>query len=211
VSPSGNLNSPQKVVAQGKLSSDGALDLRAATESASRPGDLGTSRRGAALWRLVGAGAAGRRRAARRAGRRAEAVPRGTADRPGPRTGAHSNAGLYVPELTRKRRVIGYVFVDAILPPNGGTVPVAPQHLVTELESLADESGMLPPWTAWWGDDDLRGLYPDPDTRGRIEEQAPRIPVRYLRSTISLPVNWNRYPGAYSPSATPMPKIGPPL
>jgi len=47
-----------------------------------------------------------------------------------------------------------------------------------------------------WGDD-LRGLYPDPDTRGRIEEQAPRIPVRYLRSTISLPVNWNRYPGAY--------------
>jgi hypothetical protein len=61
------------------------------------------------------------------------------------------------------------------------------------------------------GDDDLRGLYPDPDTRGRIEEQAPRIPVRYLRSTISLPVNWNRYPGAYSPSATPMPKIGPPL
>jgi uncharacterized damage-inducible protein DinB len=55
----------------------------------------------------------------------------------------HSNAGLYVPELTRKRRVIGYVFVDAILPPDGGTVPVAPQHLVTELESLADESGML--------------------------------------------------------------------
>ena len=85
----------------------------------------------------------------------------------------HSNAGLYVPELTRKRRVIGYVFVDAILPPDGGTVPVAPQHLVTELESLADESGMLPPWTAWWGEDDLRGLYPDPDTRGRIEEQAP--------------------------------------
>jgi hypothetical protein len=23
------------------------------------------------------------------------------------------------------------------------------------------------------------------------------VPVRYLRSTISLPVNWNRYPGAY--------------
>ena len=109
----------------------------------------------------------------------------------------HSNAGLYVPELTRKRRVIGYVFVDAILPPDGGTVPVAPQHLVTELESLADESGILPPWTAWWGEHDLRGLYPDPDTRGRIEEQAPRIPLRYLRSTISLPVNWNRYPGAY--------------
>jgi hypothetical protein len=109
----------------------------------------------------------------------------------------HSNAGLYVPELTRKRRVIGYVFVDAILPPDRGTVPVAPQHLVRELESLADESGILPPWTAWWGEDDLRGLYPDPDTRGRIEEQAPRIPIRYLRSTISLPVNWNRYPGAY--------------
>jgi hypothetical protein len=109
----------------------------------------------------------------------------------------HSNAGLYVPELTRKRRVIGYVFVDAILPPDGGTVPVALQHLVTELESLADKSGILPPWTAWWGEDDLRGVYPDPDTRGRIEEQAPRIPVRYQRSTINLPLNWNSYPGAY--------------
>jgi hypothetical protein len=123
----------------------------------------------------------------------------------------HSSAGLYVPELTRKGRVIGYVFVDAILPPDGGTVPVAPQHLVTELASLADESGILPPWTAWWGEDDLRGLYPDPDTRGRIEEQAPRIPVRYLRSTISLPMNWNRCPAPTSPSATPMPRTGPPL
>ncbi|HLM21753.1 MAG TPA: hypothetical protein VK390_09540 [Propionibacteriaceae bacterium] len=85
----------------------------------------------------------------------------------------HSNAGLYVPELTRMRRVIGYVFVDAILPPDGGTVPVAPRHLVTELESLADESDILPPWTAWWGEDDLRGLYSETDTRGRIEEQAP--------------------------------------
>jgi hypothetical protein len=46
-------------------------------------------------------------------------------------------------------------------------------------------------------DEESTGLYPDADTRHRIEEQAPRIPVRYLRSSIDLPVNWNSYPGAY--------------
>jgi hypothetical protein len=108
-------------------------------------------RRGAALGRLVGAGAAGRHGAARRAGLRAEAVPRGTADGPGPRAGASQQRRTLRSRTHPKRRVVGYVFVDAILPPDGGTVPVAPQHLVT----------------------------------------------RYLRSAISLPVNWNRYPGAY--------------
>jgi hypothetical protein len=93
--------------------------------------------------------------------------------------------------------VLGYVFVDAILPPDGGTASVAPPNLVNELEALADTSGTLPPWTAWWGDEQSSGLYPDADTRDRIEEQAPRIPVRYLRSSIHLPVNWNSCPGAY--------------
>lgn len=109
----------------------------------------------------------------------------------------HSNAGLYVPQLTLKRPVISYVFVDAILPPDGGTVSVAAQDLVSELKSLADDAGTLPPWTAWWGDEDLGDLYPDSATRGRIEQQAPHIPISYLRSTINLPVKWNRYPGAY--------------
>lgn len=109
----------------------------------------------------------------------------------------HSNAGLYVPDLARSRPASGYIFVDAILPPDGGTVPVAPPDLVNGLESLADHVGTLPPWTAWWSDEDSSGLYPNATTRGRIAEQAPRIPLDYLRSTITLPPDWNHHPGAY--------------
>src|ERR1700722_12133803 len=38
----------------------------------------------------------------------------------------HSNAGLYVPALTTRRRITGYVFVDAVLPAPAGQVPMIP-------------------------------------------------------------------------------------
>lgn len=38
----------------------------------------------------------------------------------------HSNAGAYVPALTTLRSVVGVVFVDAVLPPTHGRVPLAP-------------------------------------------------------------------------------------
>ena len=110
----------------------------------------------------------------------------------------HSNAGLYVPCLARQRDVVGYVFVDAILPPaEGGRCPIAPEGLIEALAPLADAEGMLPPWTQWWSEDDLTGLYPDDHTRAEIENEAPRVSVDYVRSSIDIPTGWARYPGTY--------------
>src|SRR5262245_30080162 len=41
----------------------------------------------------------------------------------------HSNAGLYVPALSRRRTVVGTVFVDAALPPERGDAAPAPAAL----------------------------------------------------------------------------------
>jgi hypothetical protein len=39
----------------------------------------------------------------------------------------HSNAGGYVPALAARRRVTGFVFADAVLPPASGTMPMVPE------------------------------------------------------------------------------------
>src|SRR4051794_17531716 len=67
----------------------------------------------------------------------------------------HSNAGLYVPALTTRRDVTGAVFVDAGLPEAHGATPLAPPEFKVFLESIADNAGLLPPWTGWWAESDM--------------------------------------------------------
>jgi hypothetical protein len=115
----------------------------------------------------------------------------------------HSNAGLYVPALTMRRRVEGYVFVDAGLPPAAGEVPLAPPDLVDSLMEKADRDdqgdsgGLLPPWTQWWDEADVAALFPDTQTRDRVEAEQWRIPMTYLRSTVPVPTGWDGRRGAY--------------
>jgi hypothetical protein len=115
----------------------------------------------------------------------------------------HSNAGLYVPALTMRRRVEGYVFVDARLPPAAGEVPLAPPDLVdaltekTDRDDHRDSGGLLPPWTRWWDEADVAALFPDTHTRERVEAEQWRIPMTYFRSTVPVPTGWDRKPGAY--------------
>lgn len=75
---------------------------------------------------------------------------------------SHSNAGAYVPALTGQRRVVGCVFVDALLPSRAGRVPLAPLAFLDVLRDLADDVGLLPPWTCWWDEADVAGLLPAP-------------------------------------------------
>jgi len=74
---------------------------------------------------------------------------------------AHSNAGLYVPAMTVRRPVRGVVFVDAVLPPARGSMPVAPERLRELLRESIDTDGRLPPWTAWWPEEDVARLFPN--------------------------------------------------
>jgi hypothetical protein len=108
----------------------------------------------------------------------------------------HSNAGLYVPALTADRRVAGYVFVDAVLPPSSGQVPMVPPDLYDFLKDKTDPDGVLPRWTQWW-DEDISGLFPDADVQAEIERAEPRLPLSYFHGPARIPTSWDSRPGAY--------------
>jgi hypothetical protein len=77
----------------------------------------------------------------------------------------HSNAGAYVPILATQRRVDGFVFVDAVLPPHSGRVPLVPPAFRAALRERANDAGLLPPWTSWWGEASAAVLFPDAEVR----------------------------------------------
>jgi hypothetical protein len=108
----------------------------------------------------------------------------------------HSNAGLYVPEITRRRNVAGYVFADAVLPGRSGNVPTVPPELYTVLAEKADDNGMLPPWTRWW-DEDISGLFPDAAVRAEVECEERPVPLSYFGEFVEVPADWDERPGAY--------------
>lgn len=108
----------------------------------------------------------------------------------------HSNAGLFVPFLVSQRSVVGAVFVDARLPPSSGTTPVAEDAFLEILAPLADADGVLPPWPRWWDDDTAASLYPTPEIRERIVQEAPRLPLAYYRASVTVPDGWERALGA---------------
>ncbi len=110
---------------------------------------------------------------------------------------AHSNAGLYIPALTVKRRIIAYVFVDAGLPGSHGHVPLAPPALLALLIQKADHAGLLPPWTHWWDVADVSTLFPSVTIREQVEREQQRLPLSYFTQSLSVPPDWDRRPGAY--------------
>ncbi|WP_411719617.1 hypothetical protein [Mycetocola sp.] len=109
----------------------------------------------------------------------------------------HSNAGLYVPELGERRRVVGTVFVDAALPPATGSTPMAPPGLYRMLAGLADSEGLLPPWTEWWGDAELADLFPDATTRDTVAAEQVRLPLSYFAHRMPVAAGWTHRPAAY--------------
>ncbi|MEU4689750.1 hypothetical protein [Actinoplanes sp. NPDC023714] len=108
----------------------------------------------------------------------------------------HSNAGLYVPALAGARAVRGVVFVDAVLPPPEGEVPVAPDGLRELLRERVD-GGLLPVWTRWWPEEDVAALFPDAATRRAVEAQQQRVPFDYLTARVTVTDGWDRIPAAY--------------
>jgi len=109
----------------------------------------------------------------------------------------HSNAGLYVPALTVRRRVAGYVFVDAGVPASGGRAPLAPPAVLGLLARLADDNGLLPPWSRWWDEADVAPLFPTTAVREQIEREQQRLPLSYFSESLPVPSGWDDKPGAY--------------
>lgn len=110
----------------------------------------------------------------------------------------HSNAGLFVPWLAERQRVIGYVFVDAGLPLDAGSLgSMLPAEFHRMLAGKADEAGLLPPWTQWWTGEDLSGLFPDARTRETVEREQQRLPLAYFEESVPVPADWPARPGAF--------------
>jgi hypothetical protein len=108
----------------------------------------------------------------------------------------HSNAGLYVAALAEAREVAGVVFVDALLPGEAPATRTAEPAFRDFLVSRADEEGLLPPWTRWWGDD-IGALFPDDSTRAAVEAEQPRLPLAYFDAEVPTPTGWEALPAAY--------------
>jgi hypothetical protein len=110
----------------------------------------------------------------------------------------HSNAGVFVPSLAAQRRTAGYVFVDAGLPPDAGSfVTMIPAEFYDLLAGKAADEGLLPPWTQWWDDEALLGLFPDARTREVVEREQHRLPLSYFDERVPVPADWPARPGAY--------------
>ena len=109
----------------------------------------------------------------------------------------HSNAGLYLPALTKVRRVVACVFVDAGLPARSGRVSLAPPALLDVLAEKADDGDLLPPWTKWWDEAEVATLFPDADARDRVEREQPRLPLSYFRQSLPVPDGWDAIPATY--------------
>jgi hypothetical protein len=111
---------------------------------------------------------------------------------------AHSNAGLMVPVVVHaaRRPVVGCVFVDASLPSLAGWTPAASPERLTHLRAMATQ-GRLPPWTAWWDEEDVARLFPDPATRSRVSAEQPRLPLSYYEQRIPVPAGWDHRPCGY--------------
>jgi hypothetical protein len=104
--------------------------------------------------------------------------------------GAPSNAGLYVPSLAAERCVVASVYADAALPAAIGATPLAPPEMRGCLQQLADEKGMLPPWTDWWDADEWVSLVPDATVRTAVAAEQHRLPLSYFLATIEAPAGW---------------------
>lgn len=110
---------------------------------------------------------------------------------------AHSNAGYLAPAV---RQIRGggspIVFMDAALPPPAGEYRPAPARFLERLAGLADERGILPPWTRWWTRDDLAAVVPE-EHFDAIDVACPQLPIAYFEQTLTAPAAWIPDGGAY--------------
>jgi len=107
---------------------------------------------------------------------------------------AHSNAGRYAVAAAGD---VPVVHVDAALPPEHGDATLAPEGLLDHLAGMADDDGLLPPWTRWWPDDDIAAVVPDAEVLAEIRDDEQRMPLAYFRSRLGAPEGWQDHPQAY--------------
>jgi pimeloyl-ACP methyl ester carboxylesterase len=131
--------------------------------------------------------------------RQAEVIAGGAAGEPVILIG-HSGAG---PLLAAAGAMIGqslrgYIFVDAGLPaPGQSWLQTVPPDLAAQLRQMTDAQGWLPPWPAWWGEEVLAKLLPDPAARQAFTASCPRLPIAMFEEIYPPAPHWPDAPAAY--------------
>lgn len=96
------------------------------------------------------------------------------------------------------QKVRGYIFVDARMPtPGCSWMQTTSPDLVAQLREMADSRGWLPPWSQWWGEEELTALLPDPALRQRFAAGCPRLPLAMFEEIDPLAPGWPDAPGGY--------------
>ena len=110
----------------------------------------------------------------------------------------HSGAGTLLPAIAESIsvEVAGLVFVDAFLPPSGGTAHLVPAAFLDDLRALASDD-VLPPWSTWFGESAMRDLVPDAARRAQVEHDMPRVPLSALLEPVPIPGQWEQRRCAY--------------
>lgn len=131
--------------------------------------------------------------------RQAEVIAGSAAGQPALLVG-HSGAGplLATAATMLGGGVLGYIFVDAGLPtPGRSWMETVPPGLVAQLREMAGPRGWLPPWSQWWGEEELAALLPDPAVRLHFAAGCPRLPLAMFEETHPPVPGWPAAPGGY--------------
>jgi hypothetical protein len=130
----------------------------------------------------------------------------------------HSGAGPLLPGFADAldHPVTALVFLDAGLPtPGQSWRDTAPPELFTTLRDQSRD-GLLPRWPEWFNPDLLPRLVPDTVLRAQIAEEAPEVPLAFLKETRPSaewtgPAGYLRLSAAYDQDAAKARKLGWPV
>jgi hypothetical protein len=103
----------------------------------------------------------------------------------------HSGAGLLLPVIADAVavEVAALMFVDAVLPPPAGELPLGRPEFMDRLRAMSTD-GVLEPWPRWFGAGAMRELVPDERLRAELEAEMPRLPLSYFEATVPVPDDW---------------------
>jgi hypothetical protein len=102
-----------------------------------------------------------------------------------------SGAGPYLPSIAERLgdRVAAVILVDGSPPrPGRSWFDEAQPDFAEHLRGLARD-GVLPPWSEWFGPNDISELLPDADQREAFVAELPRLPLAYLAEP-APPTRW---------------------
>ena len=102
----------------------------------------------------------------------------------------HSGAGPLLPLIGDRLGAGALVFVDADVPPESGSTPLVPEEFLEVLRGLAIGK-RLPPWSEWFGPDEMAALIPQDDNRALVCAELPSLPLAYFEDRVSVPDGWS--------------------